>query len=739
MGLNAALIRVQPYFQSEVGAEGNGSQGEIVKNPTQILNGGERPNDAAQSATAAVRKRPSWAQTEGSPLPLGVTWIEEEQAFNFAVYAAHAESVTLLLYSSTDLVNPLHTFRFDFLRNKSGRIWHCRMPITEIGDARYYAYSVSGQSVSQFHSFDPQKVLLDPYARCVFFPPGFDRQLAAREGPNTARAPLGALVAHRPSFDWGGDQSPYHEADAIIYELHVKGFTKNANSGVDPSRAGTYAGLAEKIPYLKELGITVVELMPIFQRDPQEGDYWGYMPLNFFAPHAQYASTRDDDEQHLEFRNMVKAFHQAGIGVVLDVVYNHTCEGDHRGPIYSFKGFDAAGYYMLTSDPANPFANYSGTGNTLNFDQGNVRKMMMDSLRYWKQEMHIDGFRFDLASVFSRNADGSLNWGEAPIFSEIAADPELGRLRLIAEPWDTAGYQLGRGFPGPTWLQWNGRFRDDIRRFAKGDPGMVPDVMRRIYGSDDLFPDSRVDAYHAYQSLNYITSHDGFTLYDLVSYNSKRNWANGNNNQDGMNDNYSWNCGHEGDEGAPSAVLALRRKQVKNFCCLLLLSNGIPMLRAGDEFLNTQFGNNNPYNQDNEIGWLDWSQLKANQDVFRFFRSMIGFRKAHPSLGRSRFWREDVSWYGAGPMVDLTHDSHSLAFCLHGASQGDDDIYVMINAYWEESEFHVQEGEAQEWKRIVDTDLLSPDDFSDHIVPLEQAKYVVAPRSIVVLVRPRNE
>jgi glycogen operon protein len=294
--------------------------------------------------------------------------------------------------------------------------------------------------------------------------------------------------------------------------------------------------------------------------------------------------------------------------------------------------------------------------------------------------MHIDGFRFDLASVFSRNADGSLNWGHAPIFSEIAADPELGQLRLIAEPWDTGAYQLGRGFPGVSWLQWNGRFRDDIRRFVKSDPGMVPELMRRIYGSDDLFPDTRADAYHAYQSLNYITSHDGFTLYDLVSYNQKRNWANGHQNQDGMDDNYSWNCGHEGDEAVPSAVLALRRKQVKNFCCLLFLSNGTPMFRAGDEFLNTQFGNNNPYNQDNETGWLDWSQLQTNGDIFRFFKNMIAFRKAHPTLSRSRFWREDVAWYGVGPGVDLSYDSHSLAFCLHGISQDDDDIYAMINA-----------------------------------------------------------
>jgi isoamylase len=696
------------------------------------------PGAAAAPAATPSTNRPTWEQVEGSPLPLGATWIEAEQAYNFAIQAEHADSVTLLLYSSADLTNPLLAFRFDFLHNKSGRIWHCRIPTAKLSGARYYAYSVSGESIPQLHSFDPQKVLLDPYAKCIFFPPGFDRELAMREGPNAGRAPLGVLTNLSSRFDWTGDRSTYHESDAIIYELHVKGFTQNANSGVDPSRAGTYAGLVDKIPYLKELGITVVDLMPIFQRDPQQGDYWGYMPLNFFAPHAQYASNRDDDEQHLEFKNLVKAFHQAGIGVTLDVVYNHTCEGDHRGPIYSYKGLDAGGYYMLSSDPANPYANYSGTGNTLNFGEGHVRQMVMDSLRYWKKEMHVDGFRFDLASVFSRNADGSLNWGDAPIFSEIAADPDLGRLRLIAEPWDTAAYQLGRGFPGMTWLQWNGRFRDDIRRFVKSAPGMVPDLMRRIYGSDDFFPDTREEAYHSYQSVNYVTSHDGFTLYDLVSYDHKRNWANGNNNQDGTDENYSWNCGSEGDEGAPAAVLGLRRKQVKNFFCLLMLSNGTPMFRAGDEFLNTQFGNNNPYNQDNQTGWLDWSQFRTNQDIFRFFKGMIAFRKAHPSLSRSRFWREDISWYGTSQAVDLSYDSRSVAFCLHGASQVDDDIYVMINAYWEELEFHVQEGTAGEWKRIADTALPSPDDFSDQPSSLERLQYVVGPRSIVVLLRPKK-
>ena len=692
---------------------------------------------AANRFGVSPPKRRTWEQTDGTSLPLGATWMEDEEAFNFAIYAEHAESVTLLLYSAEDVDSPVLRFPFDFLRNKSGRIWHCRLPLNEMRGARYYAYSVSGQAVAGVHSFDPDKVLLDPYAKCVFFPPQFDRTMAIGPGPNAGKAPLGVLTGHDITFDWSGDVSPHPESDVIIYELHVKGFTKNPNSGVHPSRAGTYSGLMEKIPYLKELGITVVELMPIYQRDPHEGEYWGYMPLNFFAPHAQYASTRDDDGQYLEFRRMVRALHKAGIAIVLDVVYNHTCEGDHRGPTYSFKGFDP-GYYMLSSDPQNPYANYSGTGNTLNFSQAHVRKIVLDSLRYWKDEMHIDGFRFDLASVFSRNADGTLNWGYAPIFGEIASDPELGqlfRVALIAEPWDTGAYQLGRGFPGLTWLQWNARFRDDLRRFVKGDPGMVPDLMQRIYGSDDLFPDTRDYAYHPYQSVNYINSHDGFTLYDLVSYNQKNNWKNGHDNLDGMDENYSWNCGYEGDEGAPAEVLALRRKQVKNFCCLLLLSNGIPMFRAGDEFLNTQFGNNNAYNQDNQINWLDWSELQTNQDIFRFFKRMIVFRKSHPSLCRSRFWREDVSWFGTGPTVDLSPDSRSLAFCLHGASQADDDIYVMINAYWEELQFRILEGAPQDWVRIVDTSLPSPDDFAELGVPLKHATYQVAPRSIVVFVR----
>lgn len=687
-----------------------------------------------------------WTAREGTPFPLGVTWIEGEQAYNFALYSKHAERVTLLLYREDDVDTPALTHPFDHLTNKSGRVWHCRIPKRSMNGARYYAYSVAGPEPAgrfEWHRFDPEKVLLDPYARSVFFPAGFDRRAAMRPGPNAGKAPLGLIQACEPTFDWRGDRRPRHEWDTVIYELHIKGFTMNPNSGVSPDRRGTYAGVIEKIPYLKELGITAVELMPVFQYDPQEGNYWGYMPLSFFAPHHGYATTPSACacEQHNEFRAMVKALHAAGIEVILDVVYNHTGEGNHSGPVYSYKGIDNSTYYLISGRPEAPYENFSGTGNTLHCANHYVRKMILDSLRYWSNEMHVDGFRFDLASIFTRRADGTIDLDDPPIFGDIVADPHLAAARLIAEPWDAAGaYHLGRDFPGITWLQWNGRFRDDVRRFVRGDPGLVGALMTRLYGSDDLFQDDRLSAYHAYQSVNYVTSHDGFTLYDLVAYDRKHNQANGHGNTDGPSDNYSWNGGWEGDAGVPPEVVKLRKRQVKNFCCVLFLSNGTPMLRAGDEFMQTQGGNSNAYNQDNETSWLDWDRLEANGDVFRFFKRMIAFRKAHRSLGRSRFWRDDVRWYGVGPAVDMAHHSRSLAFYLDGASQQDVDLYVMINAYWEDRSFTVQEGQAGEWRRVVDTALDSPDDFREPgaEVPLTSAAYLVRGRSVVALIRPRR-
>jgi isoamylase len=676
-----------------------------------------------------------WTAVDGSPNPLGVTWIEAEKAYNFALFAAEATAVTLLLYSDKDLLYPVHEQPLDYLTHRSGGIWHIRLPASLVCQSCYYAYRVEGSfEPERGQRFDSHKVLMDPYAKSVFFPPDFTRQASVGPQSNAGQAPLGLVQQPGTDFDWGTDRHPVHTHDTVIYELHVRGFTRRANSGVDAEKRGTYAGLTEKIPYLQDLGVTVVELMPVYQFDPQEGGYWGYMPMNFFAPHHEYALGRTQDEQMDEFRAMVKAFHAAGIEVILDVVYNHTAEGNELGPTYSFKGLGNSTYYLLEPDLIH-YRNDSGTGNTLNCANPVVRKMILDSMRYWVREMHVDGFRFDLASIFTRNDDGSLNLTDPPILSEINADPAFADIRLIAEAWDVSTYELGRSFPGFLWLQWNGQFRDDVRSFVKGDDGKVGSLMTRMYGSDDLFPDDLGNVYHPYQSVNYVTSHDGFCLYDLVAYNQKHNEANGNNNTDGTDFNVSWNCGWEGDVGAPAEVLELRARQIKNFCSILFLSNGTPMFCAGDEFMRTQGGNNNAYNQDNETTWLDWDLLKKNQDVYRFFRKMIGFRKTHPSLGRSRFWRDDVLWYGTGSSVDLSPQSHAMAFCLHGASQNDQDIYVMINAYWQDLAFTIQEGTVRDWKRVVDTSLPAPDDFCDVAECVSSLAYPVKARSVVIFLR----
>jgi isoamylase len=696
---------------------------------------------------APTVSRGGWGTGEGSPFPLGVSWVADEHAYNFALYSRFAERVTLLLYSASESVTPVLEYWLDPLCNKSGRIWHCRIPRRDVPDVAYYAYAIDGPPPAgrfEWHRFDPDKILIDPYAATVFFPPAFDRQAAIQTGSNAGRAPLGDLqfcVCHA-DFDWQGDVAPRHEGDTILYELHVRAFTRDASSGVSAAARGTYAGVIEKIPYLQDLGVTAVELMPVFQGDPQEGSHWGYMPLNFFAPHHAYSMAPSRCGQVEEFRTMVRALHAADIEVILDVVYNHTAEGDHTGPTYSFKGIDNSTYYAISDNPLFPYENFAGVGNAIHSPNRTVRKMILDSLRHWVTEMHVDGFRFDLASVFSRNSDGSINLTDPMLFADIMSDPDFAGLRLIAEPWDAAGiYQLGRGFPELSWLQWNGRFRDDVRRFVRGDSGMVGALMSRLYGSDDLFPGDPVHAFRPYQSVNYVTSHDGFTLYDLVAYNQRRNWANGHKNLDGPAENYSWNCGWEGDEGVPADVMGLRRQQIKNVCCLLFLSNGTPMFRAGDEFMQTQGGNSNPYNQDNETTWLDWQRLEANRDMFRFFKLAIAFRKAHPSLTRSRFWRGDVRWHGVGAEPDLAHDSHSLAFHLQGASQGDDDLYVMINAYWQTLSFTVQDGDAGTWNRVVDTSLRSPSDFCEpgREVPLRSRTYDVGPRSVVVLIRSRGD
>jgi glycogen operon protein len=621
---------------------------------------------------------------------------------------------------------------------KTWRLWHCRLREQEIRGARYYAYEVGGPRPSgphDGHAFDRQKVLLDPYAKADFFSPGFDRQAAKRPGPNRGRAPLGILPRPEVAFAWGDDRPPRHESDAVIYEMHVRGFTRSPTSGIAPEMRGTYAGVVDKIPYLKELGVTMVELLPVQQFDPQEGNYWGYMTLNFFAPHHEYA--RDPQHAPDGFRAMVRALHKAEIEVILDVVYDHTTEAGPEGPTYSFRGIDNSDYYLLSGDPRAPYRDYTDCGNTLACSHSIARVLVLESLRYWVTEMHVDGFRFDLASVLVRNSDGSFASTDDSLLTAIRTDLILRDVRLIAEPLDAGwAYQSGTEFPGALWHQWNAGFRDDVRRFVRGDPGMLCALMLRLYGSDDLFTDNPRDARRPYQTINYVTCHDGFILYDAVAHNQKHDWANGHDNADGTAENFSWNCGWEGDEGVPAEVMALRKRQAKNLLCLLLLSNGIPMMVAGDEFWHTQRGNNNPYNQNNETTWLDWSRKEMHADHFRFVKRMIAFRKAHPTLPRSRFWRDDVRWYGVGDSTDLSYNSHSVAYCLSGASLGDCDLYVMINAYHEPLRFEIQKSASGGWKRAIDTGLVSPDDIVEpgREVALNSMEYNVHARSVAVLI-----
>ncbi|QDU09786.1 glycogen debranching protein [Gimesia aquarii] len=681
-----------------------------------------------------------WDKIEGSPVHLGETWIPSENAFNFAIYSKHAEHVSLLFFTEENLNEPVFVFQFEPHRNKTAEIWHCRISAVEIEHAKYYAYQIDGpppEAPFERHAFDPEKLLFDPYSRNIFFPPDFDREIASRPGPNMGRAPLSVLQSIECVFNWENDEPIHHTSDLIIYEMHVRGFTNRDNSGVSEDAQGTFAGVIEKIPYLKELGITAVELMPVFQFDTQDGNYWGYMPLGFFAAHDGFCMSEETCERHIEFCEMVKALHSAGIEVILDVVYNHTGEGNESGPTYCFKGIDNTTYYSLTGQPESPFANYSGAGNTLHTSNRAVRKLIVDSLHFWAKEMHVDGFRFDLASILTRKTDGSIEETNPSTLGQIGSDTSLADRRFIAEPWDAGGgFQLGSRFPGHRWMQWNAAYRDTLQQFVRGDEGHVADLMTRLYGSSDLFPDDCMHALRPYQSVNYITSHDGFSLYDMVSYNEKRNWANGHHNTDGTHD-YSWNCGCEGEADVSPEVMTLRKQQVKNFFCLLMISNGSPMFRMGDEFLQTQGGNNNPYNQDNETSWLDWSRLDTHRDIFRFVKRIIAFRKSHSSLCRSHFWREDIHWYGKARDVDLSTASKALAFCLQGAEEKDNDIYVMINAAPTPGAFGIHEGTPSDWKRIVDTSLPNPQDILEleEAKPLSTAQYNVQGRSVVVLIR----
>jgi glycogen operon protein len=516
---------------------------------------------------------------------------------------------------------------------------------------------------------------------------------------------------------------------------------------VAPERAGTYAGLIEKIPYLQDLGVTAVELLPVFQFDAQDApaglsNYWGYAPVALFAPHGAYSSRRDPLGALDEFRDMVKALHRAGIEVILDVVFNHTAEGNHLGPTLCFRGLENEAYYLLEGDRSR-YANYTGTGNTLNANHSVVRRLIRECLRHWVEHMHVDGFRFDLASILSRDEAGQ-PLPNPPVLWDIESDPVLAGTKLIAEAWDAAGlYQVG-SFIGDTWQEWNGRFRDDARRFFKGDEGMVSKVASRLLGSPDIYAHEEREAE---QSVNFVTCHDGFTLEDLVSYDRKHNEANGEQNRDGADENASWNCGAEGPTGDP-AVEALRSRQIRNFFAFLLIAVGTPMLSMGDEMRRSQRGNNNAYCQDNETSWLDWALLERHRDVHRFVKELIAFRmrrdvvrdRVQPSL--DRLLREArIEWHGVAlGRPDWSERSHSLALSVTSL-RGRFRLHGMLNAYWEALRFELPDpggGNALAWRRWIDTSLASPEDVVDweKAPAVAGASYLVQPRSLAVLVLP---
>jgi len=669
---------------------------------------------------------------------LGAT--PQTDGVNFSLFSYHATEVELLLFDHPDQGQPSAVFRLDPESHRTGSYWHIFVPGIKTG--QLYGYRLHGPyQPEQGLRFDPAKLLLDPYARAVI-DDQYDRAIASQYGRENLSTAMKGVVVDLDNYDWAGDQ-PLKRTfnDAAIYEMHVRGFTKHPSSKLPEAKRGTYAGLIEKIPYLQQLGVKIVELLPVYQFDRQSApggrpNYWGYEPIGFFAPHRAYSSQQDPLGPVDEFRDMVKALHRAGIEVILDVVYNHTAEDSHDGPTISMRGIDNRIYYLL--NPANraEYINDSGVGNTLNGNHTIVRRLIMDSLRYWVQHMHVDGFRFDLASVLSRGEDNQV-LTVPPVLWDIDSDPVLAGTKIIAEAWDAAGlYQVG-SFIGDRWAVWNGRYRDTVRRFVKSDTGTVRSLADALSGSYNVF--SQLDR-DPMRSINFITAHDGFTLNDLVSYNDKHNEANGEDNRDGNNQNDSWNCGAEGPTDDPQ-IEALRQRQLRNFFTILLTSQGRPMFQMGDEVRRTQRGNNNGYCQDNEISWFDWSRVDSQSDLMRFVKGLLHFRQ-NSALYRDRhYWLEpggtDVHWHGIRlGQPDFGDNSHSLAFELtHSNLQ--DHLYVALNAYWEPLKFELPPlPTGRAWGRLVDTGQPALADFSEPAVllPDDTFTYLAQSRSAVVLV-----
>jgi glycogen operon protein len=690
------------------------------------------------------------------------------EGVNFALFSRHAAMVSLILFESPEPDSPWMEIPLNRRENKTGDIWHCLVRGLKAGTC--YLYRVDGPYVPERGlRFNSHKVLLDPYAKaltgladwdlnkCTAFDPKLG-DLSFSHDDNTASQPR-CVVVDDNDFDWQGDTPlNYPLRFSVLYETHVKGLTANPNSGV--KHPGTYRGVIEKIPFFKDLGITSLEFLPIQEFNeheyprinPRTGglltNYWGYSTVAFFAPKASYAADRSPGAQVREFKEMVRELHKAGIEVILDIVFNHTAEGNEWGPTFSFRGLDNPVYYILNEN-RRYYQNYSGCGNTVNCNNPVVRSFILDCLRYWIIEMHVDGFRFDLGSILGRDQHGNL-MENPPVLERIAEDPVLSATKIIAEAWDAGGaYQVGY-FPGGRWAEWNDRFRDAIRKYWRADPKETRHLATRISGSSDLY---LRDGRKPFHSINFITSHDGFTLNDLVSYNNKHNEDNGEENRDGGDNNCSYNYGAEGPAKDP-VLKALRERQLKNFFATMLVSLGTPMILGGDEFARTQRGNNNAYCQDNDISWYDWSLLEKNSGLYRFVKEMIAFRLRHPGFMRPEFYTgrdgnynaiPDINWFNEqGMSPDWDKIGYCLALQINGRradvlrDKDDSDFFVMFNAGLEPTVFYIASAcDRKIWFRAVDTSLNSPGDIlpagSEEVLP-NQHKYTVKARSMAILV-----
>jgi glycogen operon protein len=657
--------------------------------------------------------------------------------------------VELLLFAAHDTPEPFQVIRLDPAENKSFHFWH--VFVRGLDSGAHYAYRVDGPfDPAAGQRFNRNKVLIDPYARGNT--DSIWQRTAACGPDDNVTTSMRSVVIDTAGYDWEGDRPLDRPiADTIIYEMHVRGFTQSPSSRV--RHPGTFAGIIEKIPYLQDLGVTAVELLPVFDFDETAvlrelngrplTNYWGYSTMGFFAPQSAYCVSPEIGSHLREFRDMVKALHRAGIEVILDVVFNHTDEGNQLGPTFSFRGIDNRTHYFLVPWDLQYYMDFSGCGNTFNCNHPIAQKLIVECLRYWVREAHVDGFRFDEGSILARGEDGA-PCVHPPVVWQIELDDELADAKVIAEAWDAAGlYQIGH-FPGDRWAEWNGRYRDDIRRFVKGEPGVQGAVASRLAGSSDLYQQR---GQLPVNSINFVTCHDGFTLNDLVSYNDKHNDANGEGNRDGINENLSWNCGVEGWSNDP-AVEALRNRQVRNFAAILLLSRGVPMFVAGDEVRRTQSGNNNAYCQDNETSWFDWTLVDRNRDLYRFWKRMIEFRKKHPALHCGQFFTgarnerglPDISWHGTkldSPGWDDS-DGRVLALTLAGFA-GDGDLHIMLNMYWESLDFELPSVQDRIWLKAVDTSELPPLDIADPGAerPVVGNVFKVPGRSLVVLVNRR--